>query len=181
MAVERVEKLLGDVTRALDEAKVPYGVVGGNAVAAWVATIDDGAVRATKDVDILVRRADLSAVGEALRPIGLMPVDVLGVKMFVDREHPSPKMGVHVVVANELVRPHYTHPAPDPDETVRAATGFLVVDLAALLRMKLQSFRKIDQVHIEDMLSVELIDEELIGDLPPDLHERFEEIRGAME
>ena len=101
--------------------------------------------------------------------------------MFVDRERPSPKTGVHVVVANELIRPHYTHPAPDPDETVRAATGFLVVDLAALLRMKLQSFRRIDQVHIEDMLSVELIDEDLIADLPPDLRVRLEEIRATME
>lgn len=181
MAVQRVEKLLGDVTKALDDANVPYGVVGGNAVAAWVTTVDEGAVRATKDVDILVRRADLSAATEALRPIGLMPVEVLGVRMFVDRERPNPKTGVHVVIANELIRPHYAHPAPDPDETVRASTGFLVVDLAALLRMKLQSYRDIDRVHIRDLMSVDLIDGDLITDLPPDLRKRLEEIQATME
>jgi hypothetical protein len=34
-------------------------VAGGNAVAAWVATVDPSAVRNTQDVDILLRRADL--------------------------------------------------------------------------------------------------------------------------
>ena len=181
MAVQRVEKLLADVAKALDAANVPYGIVGGNAVAAWVATVDDGAVRATKDVDVLVRRPDLSAADKALRPLGLMPIEVLGVKMFVDRDHPNPKTGVHVVIANELIRPHYTHPAPDPDQTVRAAAGYLIVDLPALLRMKLQSYRRIDQVHVEDMLSVKLITEDVTADLPPDLRKRLEEIQTTME
>ena len=59
LAVNRVERLLRKVAGALDAAGVPYAVVGGNAVAAWVMTVDEGAVRATKDVDILLRRADL--------------------------------------------------------------------------------------------------------------------------
>lgn len=49
MAVERVEQLLRDVTTALDASGIRYAVVGGTAVAAWVAHIDAGAVRATKD------------------------------------------------------------------------------------------------------------------------------------
>lgn len=55
MAVERVQQRLRKVTAALDAAGA---VVGGNAVAAWVGRVDPGATRATKDVDILVRRAD---------------------------------------------------------------------------------------------------------------------------
>ncbi len=74
MAVDRVESLLRKVARALHKDRIPYAIVGGNAVAAWVSTVDAGAVRATKDVDILVRRSDLADVTGALRPVGLMPV-----------------------------------------------------------------------------------------------------------
>ena len=47
-AVELVQERLNRACGALREAKVPYAVIGGNAVAAWVATIDDGAVRNTR-------------------------------------------------------------------------------------------------------------------------------------
>jgi hypothetical protein len=181
MAVDRVEKLLRKVGKALDKARIPYAVIGGNAVAAWVATVDDGAVRATKDVDILVRRGDLPSITEALRPAGLVPIEVLGVTIFVDRRRPNPRTGVHLVFANEHIRPHYTHPAPDPESAVRSQAGFLIVDLPALVRMKLQSFRRVDQVHIEDLLRIGLLHESLINELPADLRERLQHIQATME
>lgn len=181
LAVERVEKLLGKVSKALDKAHILYAVIGGNAVAAWVATVDDGAVRATKDVNVLVRRADLAAVTEALRPAGLMPVEVLGVVIFVDRRRPNPKTGVHIVFANEHIRAHYAHPAPDSQSAVRSSAGFMVVDLPVLVRMKLQSYREIDRVHIRDLLSVGLIDAGLVRRLPKDLRQRLQEIRETVE
>ncbi len=46
-------------TAALEAAGVPCAVIGGNAVATWVAQRDAGAVRAPRDVDLLMRRADL--------------------------------------------------------------------------------------------------------------------------
>ncbi|HUU84077.1 MAG TPA: hypothetical protein VM243_11295 [Phycisphaerae bacterium] len=181
MAVDRVEALLRRVGEALDGAGIPYGVAGGNAVAAWVATVDEGAVRATKDVDVLVRRADLAGVAAALQPVGLIPVDVLGVTIFVDQQRPNPRTGVHIIPAKELIRAHYAHPAPDVTEVVRAAGGFAVIDLAALVTMKLQAFRDIDRVHIRDLLSVNLIDAGLIGKLPADLRGRLKEIQDARE
>ena len=38
-------------------------------------------------------------------------------------------------------------------EAVRDPEGFLVLDLPALVRMKLTSFRDIDRVHIGDLLN----------------------------
>ena len=52
MAVEDVNQRMRRIT-ALDVAGVPYALVGGQAVAVWVATRDPKAVRTTKDVDIL--------------------------------------------------------------------------------------------------------------------------------
>jgi hypothetical protein len=45
MAAEKVKERLRRATRALDAGGVPYAVVGGNAVAEWVARVDEDAVR----------------------------------------------------------------------------------------------------------------------------------------
>lgn len=177
MAVDRVERLLHQVATALDAAGIPYAIIGGNAVAAWVATVDEAAVRATKDVDILLRRGDLGAAAKALESTGLACHDVHGVTMFLPSEHHNPKTGVHVVFALEPVREHEHTPAPDVTGAVRAPSGVMVIDLAALLTMKLQAFRRVDQVHIEDMLSVGIITSQIEAKLPAELRERLNHIR----
>ena len=58
-AVEKVQERLQKSAAVLERAGVPYAIVGGNAVRIWVAQVDEVAVRTTKDVDILIRRADL--------------------------------------------------------------------------------------------------------------------------
>jgi hypothetical protein len=58
MAAEKVKERLRQATRALDQASVPYAVAGDNAVAEWVGRVDDEAVRNTRDVDLVIRRAD---------------------------------------------------------------------------------------------------------------------------
>jgi len=181
MAVDRVERLLRKVARALDTARIPYAVIGGNAVAAWVMTVDHGAVRATKDVDILIRRTDVAAVAAALGPPGLVPIEVLGVTMFVDRRRPNPRTGVHVVFSNERIRPEYAHPAPDVTNATLAKGGFRVIDLPALVAMKLESFRDIDRVHLRDLSAVGLIDSSLAAGLPPDLRARLAQIQDSPE
>lgn len=177
MAVDRVEQLLRRVSDALQNAGIDYAIVGGNAVAAWVAKVDEGAVRATKDVDFLLRREDLARVADALRPTGLIPVEVLGVHMFVERENPNPKTGAHVVIAGERIRAEYRHAAPDPRESEICDAGFRLLNLAPLVAMKLQAYRFIDRAHIQDLLAVGLIDGELRGSLPSDLRTRLDEVQ----
>ena len=47
--------------------------------------------------------------------------------------------------------------------------------------MKLEAFRRIDQVHVEDLLRSGLIDKSLAERLPEDLRNRLREIRDTME
>ena len=181
MAVSRVEGLLQSVSQSLDRADVSYAVIGGNAVAAWVRTVDEGAVRATKDVDVLLRCEDLTTAASALRSARLVLYEVHGVTMFLDRRKPNPKTGVHVVFAGEKVLPSSGHPAPDVSAAVRTKTGFLVLDLPSLLLMKLDAFRRIDQVHVEDLLAAGLIDEEIVARLPDDLRARLRQIQSTRQ
>ena len=181
MAVDRVERLLRKLTEALNAAGVEYAIIGGNAVAAWVATVDEAATRATKDVDVLIRRGDLARVTKALKPIDLVPIEVLGVTIFADRLNPNPRTGVHVVFGGERVRPEYAHAAPDPSESVEADDGFRLIDVRRLVEMKLQAYRFIDCAHIQDLLDIGLIDQRIRDVLPKDLRQRLEAVEDARE
>lgn len=181
MAVERVEQRLRLVTATLDTAGIPYAVVGGNAVAAWVARADPSATRSTKDVDLLVRRGDLDRITAAITALGFRAERLRDLALFVDPAEPSRRAGVHLVWAGERVRPSYPAPAPLVEESERDPEGFQVLALAALVRMKLTSFRDIDRVHVADLLSVGMVTEAIRGSLPTELRERLDQIEAGME
>src|SRR5450432_2369741 len=84
MAAEKVKERLRRSTKALDDAGVPYAVVGGNAVAEWVARADEGAVRNTRSVDLLARRSDLRSARTALESVGFVYLQQPDVEMFID-------------------------------------------------------------------------------------------------
>lgn len=180
MAIDRIQKRLHTCTSALDAAGIPYAVVGGNAVAAWVGRVDPGATRATKDVDILVRRVDVPRVTAALAARGFVREDLRDIVLFLDPGEPSRKSGIHLVWASERLRPSYTESSPDVTESERDPEGFVVVSLLGLLRMKLTSFRDVDRVHVADMLGVGLVTDEVRRKLPPSLVERLEQIERSM-
>src|SRR5580692_7892246 len=83
-AVAKVRERLLRATAALNQVGVPYAVVGGNAVASWVATVDEGAVRNTRDIDLLVRRSDLPAITAGLEQAGFVRDELLDIVMFRD-------------------------------------------------------------------------------------------------
>ena len=174
-AVEKVRERLRRATRALSESGIPYAVIGGNAVAAWVSEVDEAAVRNTQDVDILLRRVDLERAKVALAPVGFLYRHSGGIDMFLDGPGAKARDAVHVLFAGEKVRPEYATPAPDIDESTATETC-QVLNLAALLRMKLTSNRRKDQVHILDLIDVGLIDATAKEHLPAELALRLQEL-----
>src|SRR5438445_13488281 len=89
-AVAKVRERLLRATAVLNQAGIPYAVVGGHAVASWVATIDEGAVRNTRDVDLLVRREDLRATTTAPKQAGLVRADILDGTMILQGPAATP-------------------------------------------------------------------------------------------
>ncbi len=172
-AVEKVRERLLRAANALDRAGVAYAVIGGNAVAAWVASVDEAAVRNTRDVDILLRREDLARANAALEDVGFIYRHVRGVDMFLDGPDSKVRDAVHVLFAGEKVHPDDLLPTPDISEAERAAF-FRVLSLEALVRVKLNVFRTKDQMHLRDMMDVGLIDENWKARYPPELAERLQ-------
>jgi hypothetical protein len=174
-AVEDVRERACRATAALKQAGIAHVVIGGNAVAAWVARVDKEAVRNTKDVDLLVRRQDLPQVINALQTVGFVHQYVNGIDLFLDGPQGSVRSAIHLVFAGEKVRADDLVPSPDVSES-EAGPEFPVPTLSALVRMKLRSFRLKDRVHLLDMLEVGLVDESWYTLLSPDLAARLKEV-----
>ncbi len=172
-AVELVRQRLVRASAALEAGKVDYAVIGGNAVAAWVATVDKAAVRNTQDVDILIRRTDLPAAKAALEAAGFVHRRAAGLDLFLDDANVSPRNAVHLAFADEIVKPG--EPAANPG--VKESTDFgslRVINLDALVRIKLTAFRDKDRTHLRDMIGVGLIDTSWVAKLTPALGTRLQ-------
>ncbi len=174
-AVEKVRERLLRATNALEKAGVLYAVAGGNAVAAWVSRVDEAAVRNTQDVDIVLRRADLSSAEQALSAAGFIYQQSFGVDMFLDGPDAKPRDDVHVVFAGEKVHADYTAASPDVTDIVEGQP-FRVLNLEALVRMKLTSYRDKDRTHLRDLIDVGLVDASWPAHFEPELAQRLQSL-----
>jgi hypothetical protein len=174
-AVDKVKERSRRVTRALNAAGIPYAVIGGIAVQHWVAQVDESVVRNTRDVDIILNEQDLDAAIVALENIGFIYRRSAGVSMFLDGPEAKARDAVHVVFAGKKVRDEYPEPVPNIDE-YELIDDARTLPFEALVRMKLTSFRRKDQVHLLDLLSIGLLDEAWMPRLSPELRRRLKEL-----
>ena len=174
-AMEKVRERLERACGALAAAGVPYAVVGGNAVATWVATRDEGAVRNTQDVDILLHPEDSDRAAEALTAAGFRRGKVMGVTLFLDGPDGKPSQGVHVIWAGQKVREQCVSPAPNPEKS-RDILGKQIIDLVDLVRMTLDGHQLKDRVHVRDLIGVGLIDASWPSNFEPPLNERLQSL-----
>lgn len=179
--IEQVRQRLLRAAKALREAGVDYAIVGGNAVAAWVSRVDTAAVRNTRDVDILLRRADFGSAKAALEAEGFVyrRVSSLGkagaMDAFLDGPDAKVRDAVHILWAGERVLPDAVEPTPALNATEDAGE-FALVPLEDLLRMKLISFRDKDRMHLRDLASAGLVDESWLEKFSPPLAARLKAI-----
>lgn len=185
-AVAKVRERLLRAAHVLDEAGVPYAVVGGNAVAAWVSRVDESAVRNTRDVDVLLRRSDLSAATVALEKAGFVHRRVASIgkaghmDVFLDGADAKVRDALHVVFAAEKILPDSI--APNADVTESEDSGdFRLIQLEALVRMKLTAWRDKDRMHLRDLADVELIDESWVARFSGALAERLQSVLDSPE
>jgi hypothetical protein len=180
LAVELVRERLRRAAAALDGAGVPYAVIGGNAVAAWVSSVDPAAARNTADVDLLVARSDFPRVKAALEAAGFIYRHAASIDMFLDGPGAKARDAVHVIFAGEKVREEYSEPAPDVT-AVERHESFNVLALDALVKMKLTSYRDKDRTHLRDFIDVGLIDDAWPSKFSPELASRLQHLLDTPE
>lgn len=175
LAVERVTERLLRSTAALNRAGINYAVVRGHAVASWVATVDEGAVRNSPDIDLLVHREHLSEMATVLEQAGFIRANFDEGASFIDGPGGKPREAVHLLFAGEKARDDDAGPLPQI-VAVDDPAGFRVLDLALLVELLLLLNRNQDRMHLHDLIHVGLIDHAWPAKLPPILAERLQAI-----
>jgi len=174
-AVEKVQERLRRAVAVLEATGVPYAVVGGHAVRVWVSQVDEAAVRNTKDVDILIRREDMDKIRPAMEEAGFVFRQSAGLTMFLDGPEGNPREAIHLVFAGEQVREGEPQSNPTLGDSA-PVDDFKTIGLETLVKMKLNSFRLKDRVHLIDMLDVGLIDKGWVTRLPDALGARLQRL-----
>ena len=95
--------------------------------------------------------------------------------MFVETPDSSARDAVYVVPAGQMVRPNDVEANPDLEPTERT-DEFDTIAFEALVRMKLNSFRWKDQVHLLDMISLDMVDATWLEKFPAELAARLKEL-----
>ena len=98
-----------------------------------------------------------------------------GIDTFLDGPEGRFREAVHILFAGEKVRQEDLLPVPMLAEST-PGDRYQVVGLEALVRMKLIANRRKDQVHLSDMLELEMIDESWLAKYPPELAARLQHL-----
>lgn len=173
-AVDRVHERLRRTVDVLRQANIPYAIIGGHAVRAWVAQVEAAALRTTSDVDILIRPDDLPRLILAMTAAGFHHRVASGLNMFAEHPEGSARDAVHIVLVGTIERLG-DEPNPDVEPAVETP-DFRTVQFETLVRMKLNAFRRKDQVHLLDMISLGMIDSSWPARFPEPLRQRLQDL-----
>jgi hypothetical protein len=149
---------------------IPYEVIGGMAVAAHIEQMDRDQIMLTRDVDIMIDRSDLERVQEAAPRHGL--------DMLLYGDEKKAIRGVRLLFSGEKVKPDQApNPRLAPERITVHGGEVSVIPVIDLVRMKLNSYRDKDRVHVRGMDAVGLITPEVERALPAELGSRLQHIR----
>jgi len=156
-AEKKVRVRLARVSGLLSQAQISYAIIGGHAVAAWVATKDESLARATRDVDVLVRSEDLLHIREVLEAAGYDNRHVEEMDLFLEDRDAKVGDAAHLIFSGKKVRPDHALPTPDVEDS-GIGEEFSVIPLESLVQTKLVAWRRKDRVQLRDLVGVELVD-----------------------
>jgi len=94
--VEQLLDLAGLVEQLFSSGGLEYRIVGGLAAYLYIEEREPDAGRLTKDIDIVVRRADLEKIAQAAAAFGLQHRQIAGVEMLVRPDQPSGRRAIHL-------------------------------------------------------------------------------------
>jgi hypothetical protein len=159
---------------------IPYEIIGGMAVAAQIERVDRDQVMLTRDVDLMIDRSDFDKVKQAAPRHGFHYRHAAGLDMLLHGDEKKAIRGVHLLFSGEKVRPNQTpNPPLAPEPITLYGKEVSIIPVVDLVRMKLNSYRDKDRVHVRAMDAVGLITPGVERALPADLYSRLQHVRAT--
>ncbi len=179
---ERVFELIGTLqglSQPLEQAGVPHELVGGLAVFLHVENADSTHSSLTRDIDVMIRRDDLSRVVAIAEKHGFRFRHSAGMDMLLFGETNSARNAVHLLYAGEKVKATQleSHPHINPVRASLHGQDFWIIPVVDLVRMKLSSYRDKDRVHVRGMDAAGLITRDVEQGLSEELLARLRNVR----
>ncbi len=175
-AHQRVQEREDRAVAALVQAAVPFALGGSNATAVWIATVDEGAVRGVRNVELVISRSDLNIASESLQTVGFVSSKKADQLRFLDGADGKWRSALEITFAGESVQgksPGYKAPGVDDSLSIR---GHRVLSLKSLVAFQLARYRLDDVVDLRDMIGVGLIDDSWPKKFIPELAARLQEL-----
>ena len=168
---------LENITKTLHAAGVRFEIVGGVAVNAHILSLHRSRSFVTRDIDILVNRDDLGRITDAAESLGYQAKMVGGYTLI--RPEQDLAEAIHLIFAGEKSKSTQLSPRPalHPENKQLFDITIPVAPLMDLIRMKLNSLRPKDVIHLETLDDVGLITPVIERELSPVLQERLKEAR----
>lgn len=175
-AVQLVRERLDRSTNALESKGIEYAIGGSNATAVWIASVDESAVRQARNVELVLRRDDLTDAAVALESAGFVETNTDKGLRFLDGPSGKSRDAIEITFGGEPVvgkSPQFLAPNPIDSETV---DGRRVLRLGSLVQFQLARYRLDDAVDLRDMIDVGLVDASWIASYSPELVDRLQHL-----
>src|SRR5919108_743903 len=171
MARGDVFTTLQNLTRRLDEERIPYALIGGLALAAH------GFVRMTQDVDLLMTREGLKSFKQRFLGRGYVLAFSGAEKTFRDTET---QVRIEVLITGDYPGDGKPKPVafPDPSIVFTERSGMRVIPMETLIELKLASgmsapHRLRDLADVQDLISTLKLPLEFAQTLDSSVRETF--------
>jgi len=165
---------LQNLTRRLEEAKIPYALVGGLALAAH------GFVRMTQDVDLLMTRDGLEAFNEKFVGRGYVSAFAGAQKTFRDTET---QVRIEILITGDYPGDGKPKPVvfPDPSLVFTERGGMRIIPMEKLIELKLASgmsapHRLRDLADVQDLIATLKLPIEFSESLDDSVRETFRQL-----
>ncbi len=169
----------------LEQAGVPHGLVGGLAVFLHVENADSTHASPTRDIDVMIRREDLSRVVAIAEDQGFRfrqsAGDPAKFDMLLYGETSSARNAVRLLYAGEKAKATQLESPPGigPVRVGLHGQDFQVIPVVDLVRMKLSSYRDRNRVHIRGMDAAGLITPDVENGLSEEFSGRLRALHGS--
>ena len=179
---ERVFELIGtlqELSVPLEQAGVPHELVGGLAVFLHLENADSTHASMTRDVDLMIRRDDLSRVVTIAEDQGFRFRHSAEIDMLFYGETNGARNPVRLLYEGEKLKATQleSHPLISPIRIGLHGQDFQVIPVLDLVRMKLCSYRDKDRVHVRGMDAAGLITRDVERGLSEGMLERLRHVR----
>jgi len=181
-SIEQLNAVMRDGRKQLDQAvesmtaaDVPFALIGGKAVAAWIISADGVNDLGLRPIDLLIHERDADRALAALDIFGYAHRKYRTQILLRNSDKSWDRGAIRLAYAGAQVRPEDLRPLPTPEQSC-LVEGYRCLELPTLVEMLLAQFRIIDKAHVRSLAENDLVNADWLDRIDPTMAKRLKAI-----